>query len=382
MSGYFLVFFYAIYVLIVWFKDKTRLKIFITKKAMLSYFALFIMLLPVVIPYYVAANKFNAYFDIRDAIHFALQPEDLLFPNNHTRLEPVLLYLFRPLHYSPVGEVKVGYIGLVFSILSIVLLLYVVKNRKGLKSIFLAFFLSGVFGFLVSLGPALHLGRATIHVPFPIPLPYAILYYIAPGFGGFRNSARFEMMFILFFAVAIGFMLAHLFKKYRLSAKIFIYSVLIFGIIMEYKFPMEFYPVTQIKNFPPVYKWLTTTPENSKVIFLPIYNWNNKGVTKEIWREYYSSLAMRKMVNGASGISPMPWQEFVIKLQKNFPKNGVQELKDMGVNYIIVSTSDFDSDYKENLGNLAGDYVVSELLKNRLLKETAVLDTYHIFEFK
>jgi hypothetical protein len=124
LSGYFLVFFYAIYVLIVWFKDKTRLKIFITKKAMLSYFALFIMLLPVVIPYFVAANKFNAYFDIRDAIHFALQPEDLLFPNNHTRLEPVLLYLFRPLHYSPVGEVKVGYIGLVFSILSIVLLLY------------------------------------------------------------------------------------------------------------------------------------------------------------------------------------------------------------------------------------------------------------------
>src|SRR6185437_10531857 len=113
-------------------------------------------------------------------------------------------------------EFKPGYLGAVFSLLLLLTIGFTVKYRKEL-TIYEKIFLSIVFlGLILSFGPFLHLGRQTIHHPFPIPLPYLIFYYLLPGFQGFRNSQRWEMLFIIGMAIIISLTLASLLKKISL----------------------------------------------------------------------------------------------------------------------------------------------------------------------
>jgi hypothetical protein len=133
-----------------------------------------------------------------------------------TRLEPLLIKLSRIDSYPKNAEFKTGYIGLAFSILSLFTLIYFIR-RKEKNMYFNPFIITALIGLVLSLGPFLHINRQTIHHPFPIPLPYALFYYIAPGFQGFRNSARWEMLFVLCMAVAIAILLNRLLKNLLLG---------------------------------------------------------------------------------------------------------------------------------------------------------------------
>ena len=84
---------------------------------------------------------------------------------------------------------------------------------------------------------------------------------------------------------------------------------------------MKFYPVKSLNNFPKVYDFLSTTDSNSVSIMLPIYNWNSPNSHIELEREYYLTKNFRKTVNGYSGFSPFSWQDDVLYLFNNFPKN-------------------------------------------------------------
>jgi hypothetical protein len=103
---------------------------------------------------------------------------------------------------------------------------------------------------------------------------------------------------------------------------------------------------------------------------MPIYNWNKFQYTgQEIWREYYSSIEFRKMVNGYSGFSPPPWQTLVEDQYKNFPeKNTVAELKKLGITYIIVEKKAYDLLYADKQKNMQGSEVISLLEKDSSLK--------------
>ena len=181
---------------------------------------------------------------------------------------------------------KSGYLGFAFSILSIITLVYFFTRFKKKDFIFNSFGTIAVFGLIMSFGPALHWNGKTIHEPFPIILPYTLFYYIFPGFQGFRNSARWEMLFVLMMAVAASMLLFKLLKKLSPVKRSLIYIILMGLIIVEYNFPMKFMEVPQKKDFPKVYSWLSTTSQNAKIIELPIYNWNMWPYTQnEIWRE-------------------------------------------------------------------------------------------------
>lgn len=370
MTGYFLIFFFVLYICFMFFRDRQSLHIFTNKRNIAVIFVALALLIPIIIPYYQTSIKYHATRDIRDAVHFAIQPEDLLYSNEHTKLQMFLLNL--PLNqHSQNGEFKPGYLGLVFTLLSIFTIFFAFIKTKKKDLLLKLFTTTSLVGLLLSFGPALHLCRKTTHIPFPIPLPYTLFYYILPGFQGFRNSARFEMMFILFIAIAIAIILAKSLKRTNFMIRNTIYIFLIFGVFIEYGYPMKFQPVPQKNEFPEVFNWLNTTPKNSASIIMPIYNWNMPGSSAEFMRDYYSTANWRRTANGISGYTPPTWEKLVVRLHYNFPDiSSIKELKELGINYIIIDKSAYDKNVYDTLKTTPS---------LRLIKS---IQNFHVFEFK
>jgi len=382
LPGYFLLVFYSIYVIFQWFYDKKSLAIFFVKKNVAIILITFGLIVPLAIPYFQMSHQFHAVRDIRETIHFALQPEDLLYGNDQTNLQPVLKGLSNRNHYPKNAEIKTGYLGAIFTLLTIFTTIFTLINIQKTSKLFKVWTTTAVFGLLMSFGPFLHISRLTIHKPFPIPLPYLAFYYLAPGFQGFRNSARWEMLFILSMAIAISLVLNQLLLGQKTWKKLALYGVLFLGIFLEFHFPIYYSFIPQQKDFPKIYHWLNLTAKSSSFIFMPIYNWNSPNSGDEILREYYMTETFRPMVNGYSGYSPIPWQQFITDMN-NFPNDKtIQEIKQKNVTTIIVEKDKYDRDKKIDNKLLSGEEVLDELQANPSITFVAQIGTDYIFNFK
>lgn len=384
LPGYFILFSYLIIFSVFYFLNRKKALKVISKKILISFIISIIFLLPFITPYYFVSSEFHYTRDIRDAIDLALQPEDLFTANNFTRLQNILALITRRDSFSSSVSFKTGYLGGVFTVTAIITVFYFLKRIRKIKYEYLSLFIIAFLGLVLSLGPALHFNRSTIHYPFPIPLPYALFYYILPGFQGFRNSARFEMLFLICIAVLIAVFLNQLFKTSHWRK--IIYFLLLIGVVIEYPFPMHFVEVPQKKDFPKVYSYIDTLPMNMKIVEMPIFNWSMAPYkNQELLREYYSTTHYRKMVNGGSGFSPQPWQEMVTYILKNFPSTiSIDTLRTIGVTHIILHKSEYDFLFEKKfiLNNKVigpGERVLDDLRKSREIKLIKRIDNDYIF---
>ncbi|MEK7551602.1 MAG: hypothetical protein AAB532_03300 [Patescibacteria group bacterium] len=381
LPGYFISFFYAIYLIFSFFKDKKLFKNIVSKNNLLILVFFIILIIPIIKPYIDVDNKYYAKRDIRDSIHFALQPEDLIYPNEHTVLEPILLEISNWQKYLRTDEIKSGYMGLMFSVLGVFVIFYSIKKFRILNIVDRSFFITGILGLILSFGPALHFARQTIHSPFPIILPYALFYYIIPGFNGFRNSARWEILFMFCMAILISLTLSLILKNFKKAW--IIYIILIFGIVAEYNFPMKFYKVLSINNFPKVYQWMNTTSKDSVFVLMPIYNWNSPNSYIELERQYFYTKNFRKVINGYSGFSPLEWQENVLFFFNDFPNTkSLEKLKNIGVDYVIVNIDEYNNLYKNKYYRLGdGNFVISSLNKSSIIFFKEKIGQTYIYSF-
>jgi hypothetical protein len=380
LPAYFILFSLIIIFLFKWLENKKKCKTYFTRKNIVSLLLTFILLLPVTVPYIQVSHEFHYARDLRDSIHFALQPEDLLYPGVNTKLRNFLLANIPTNHYSQNNEFKTGYLGFIFSLLIIGTIIYLFRNRKTITFYEKNFITIALTGLILSFGPFLHLNRQTIHYPFPIPLPYLVFYYIMPGFQGFRNSQRWEMLFIIGAAILISLAISRVLKNFSIKNQLFIFILLAFSIVIEFS-PMSFISIPQKKDFPKIYSWMPITPKYATFIMLPIYNWNMPpNVEQELFREYYSTIEFRPMVNGYSGFSPPPWQDFIYFINKDFPKqNSINALSKMRVNYIIIDQMTYDKEHKLHPQNPTGKMIVAGLKKNKSLHFIRTVDTYSVF---
>ena len=329
LPSYF-IFFSGIILTIFYIFSSKNYKWLLSKRNIFLGLLTFLLTLPIAIPYFSVSKEFNYTRDIRDSIHFAFQPEDFLTAIPQDRFYSLISKLPVNNNLPQNAEIKSAFLGVTFSIIFILSLIYFFKKKVKKNYEILGILISALLGLVLSLGPFLHIHRLTIHHPFPIPLPYAVFYYLMPGFQGLRNSQRWIIFFILFAAVFVGFTLYQFFKKstYKKYVVCLILSILI---IIEFKPPIPFFPMPSIKNAPKIYSWLNTTSKNTSLIEMPIYNWDMYPyVQAELWREYYSTLNFRNEVNGTSGFTPPPWQNMVVNLMANFPSdNTIQTLKNL-----------------------------------------------------
>jgi hypothetical protein len=380
LPAYFILFSFIIILLFTWFENKKKFRSYFTKKNFLLVVISLLLMIPGILPYLRISQQFHYTRDLRDSIHFALQPEDLLYPGVNTRLYTILLSDVPTNHYSQNNEFKPGYLGIVFSLLVLLSIVYFFNKRKPVSLYEKTFLTIAITGLILSFGPLLHLNRQTIHHPFPIPLPYALFYYVMPGFEGFRNSQRWEMLFILGIVVFISLIMNTMLKNISLKKQIIFYSLLFIGIVAEFA-PMHYISVPQKKDFPKVYSWMATTPANTSFIILPIYNWNMPPfVQQEFYREYYSTVEFRPMVNGYSGFSPPPWQDFIYFMHNTFPKQiSIDKTQAMGVNYIIIDTKSYDVEYKTHQSHFNGSAILTKLKNNRSLMFIKTIGDYTVF---
>jgi hypothetical protein len=366
LPSYFIVFSFLIIALFMMRPFKKKIPQFISKKNSFLLVAAIICMIPLAIPYYSVSHEFHYVRDIRDTIHFALQPEDFLYPGNRTSINDFLMNAVPTNHYSQNNEFKPGYLGVVFSVLVLLTVIYLLKNRKRIGLYEKCFLTIALLGLILSLGPFLHIGRQTIHHPFPIPLPYLVFYYLFPGFNSIRDSGNWNMLFIIGISVVIALVLNNFLAKFSHKTQIFVYLVLLAGVVLELNFPLKLYSIPQVKDFPKVYSWMATTPQNAIFIELPIYNWNyTPYVQQELYREYFGTINFRRTVNGYTGFSPPPWQDFISDMHQNFPSDkSIQKIQKLGVQYIIINKNDFDAEYRAKFEKYNGDEVIQILKKD------------------
>lgn len=338
LPGYFLILCYGVIVVMYFFTKKNVLQKLLSGKIIFIIGIAAFMTIVLGLPYFNTSKTFHYVRDIRDTIHFANRPEYTFYPNSRTRLEQILL---NTIYKNDKGPYRYdGYWGLPLLILFILSSIAFFRIKKENKFFPTLFILIGISSFILSMGPAFQWGGKVIKHPFIIPLPYAILYYLIPGFNGIRNSARWEMLTIFAVSVFIGLLLSEVLKK---KNKLWIVFIVV-GILAEVNFPLKYVPIPTIKEFPKVYAFINSLPKDATIIEMPIFSWDVQPYSNiEFMREYFSTIHFRRMVNGYSGFSPHEWELNTKFLTKEFPdKNTLQYLKQIKVQYIILHKADYD----------------------------------------
>lgn len=267
-----------------------------------------VILAPFLFPYFLVSRQYHYVRPITDAIHFSLFWGDLFTRGSQ------------------------GYLGTVFLALVVVAIW---KRRRDF------WFWLAVISLVMALGPALHLIPTTVHIgPLrAIPLPYAIFYYLVPGFSGFRTPSRW----ILLMALGLVIFSTRILK----NKPVWILAAIGFLVILEINYPFKFYQVPPREKFPAVQQWLVTNYVGASIAQFPIYGWWDPSTTLragnpvdglglETLREYYSTIHWHPMYNGYSGFSPKEWEDSVKWLQKNCPsENCLRFLKTKGIKLVI-----------------------------------------------
>jgi len=232
------------------------------------------------------------------------------------------------------------------TVLSIIGLFIALRKKK---RIYIVFFLIGLVTFLLSFGPdqEIRIGEKL----FTITLPYYYLYYVYPLIQIVRVPARFSIFFILSLTVLSSYALSNIKGKKQHIIYGCIFLTFLFE-IWQYNTPYVTVPTKD--TLPPVYQWLTTTPENAIIVELPVKS-IYKGIlmekqlmmpyaqltedhvyAMETYRIYFSSFHGKRMLNGYSGFFPTVYNDNVNYLEFFPTPDSMYALKSRHVRYILI----------------------------------------------
>ncbi len=182
-----------------------------------------------------------------------------------------------------------------------------------------------IVGLILAMGPTLKWQGKTVKIAgrYPIPMPYAVLYYTVPGMNAFRTPSRWIWVFGFGATGLIGLGLTGT-KKAKLAGLMGCLVVAIAGGTRLEKWR----PMPGTNSFPPVYKWLVNQP-GKVVLEVPVYLWGEHEQIEE-YRMVYSLMHKKRLVNGFSGFTPPDFIKNVAGI------NNGGYLKMRGVDYVIV----------------------------------------------
>lgn len=346
LPGYFIIFsclailiFYAI-------KQQLQWKKIFRKKIFAIILVTFLITFTLAYPYFKTSETFNYKRDIRDTIHFANRPEYFFYPNNKTRLQEMIKNI---IYKNDKGPYKYdGYWG--FGILSLALFSIIFFKKIYNKKNALIFLIIAISSFVLSLGPAWQWQGKVVKLPFIIPLPYAAFYYLVPGFAGFRNSARWEVLSVFAMSIFIGIVTSSLLKKRSILFSFLFTFFVGLIVLVEINWPFSYVSVPKTAYYPQIHQYLNTLPHSSRLLFLPIYPWYMSPYSNiEFERELFSTLHYKKMVNGYSGFSPVEWENMAATVNIVFPDfDTIKYLKKIGITHIIINKNEYSDLYKNN----------------------------------
>lgn len=267
-----------------------------------------IALAPVLIPFMRVSERYEYVRSIREAAHFSLSLDQLA----GDFISPLLF-----------GVIGLGGVAAFY------------YRKKGLYDKKL--WILGLGLLVLALGPVLKWQGETVKIPFPIPLPYSVLYYLVPPLQAFRAVIRFIVpgSVVLLGAAVYGLRLMPHRSLLSLSG--------LMVVLMLVWFPRITVADMATKDEYPHYVYWLRDQAEGVVIELPIFRWGSDEFSKnETQRMLYQTVHTKPLVNGYSGFSPPEWEKMVALMQEMDVGQAMMDyLREYGAEYVVIHPGEY-----------------------------------------
>ncbi len=201
--------------------------------------------------------------------------------------------------------------------------------------------------FILSLGPRLYLAPGQ-PAGLDLPLPYAWLYALVPGFKALRAPVRFDALVMLALAVLAGYGVSCLSCKLQVSScKLQVAGCLLLLVTLE----SLVWPAARVEKVPvgsavpPVYRWLAEQPPGP-VLELPMA-FTPGG--PQLDYQYLSTYHWHPTPDGYSGFIPPKHGQIVYEMERFPSERSVSLLQALGVQYAVVHTDRYPADRRQGM---------------------------------
>ena len=195
----------------------------------------------------------------------------------------------------------------------------------------------GVSGLVLSLGPVLQVAGDRVW----IPLPYALCYYVIPGFASMRTPGRFAVLVALAAAILAGSGFDAVRRRFPSLGPTFLAATLLVAGALAWSPTLPFVRFPDRASMPPVYGWLAAQPDSLPVLELPILGRERAWGPKEVRRQIYVLYHRKPRLDGTSGFTSNRYQAFR-RAMRAFPaREAIRRAYEMGARRLIVHYADY-----------------------------------------
>jgi hypothetical protein len=205
-------------------------------------------------------------------------------------------------------------------------------------------FLSAV-GFVMSLGPVLHVAGRLLW----IPLPYALAYWALPGFSSMRAPARLSVLVVLGLVVIAGYSWGWIRKRNATLASWLAALALVFLFVEAWIRPIPTVSIPKLDRIPRVYSWLARQPAGTPFLEIPVPRENSDETPIDSYRQMFVLAHGQPRLDGLSGFTSRSYRSFRIAMQ-HFPDDpSIDTLERMGAKLVIAHLGDVPPERRDDL---------------------------------
>jgi hypothetical protein len=205
-------------------------------------------------------------------------------------------------------------------------------------------FLSAV-GFVMSLGPVLHVGGRLLW----IPLPYALAFWIFPGFSSMRAPARLSVLVVLGLVVIAGHGWGWIRKQNATLASWLAVLAIPFLFAESWIRPIPTASIPKLDRIPQVYSWLASEPAGTPFLEIPVPREDSDETAIDAYRQMFVLAHGQPRLDGSSGFTSPRYRSFRITMQ-DFPDGpSIDALERMGAKLVVVHLGDVPRERRDDL---------------------------------
>jgi hypothetical protein len=197
-------------------------------------------------------------------------------------------------------------------------------------------------GFVLSLGPILHVAGTKIW----IPLPNIALHLLIPGYSSLRAPARFAVVTLLGLVVLAGLGYRALSERLDHAStarvrRVALASIALLTGLSIWSHPIPLLPLPMPATQAEAYRWLASQPRDRPVVEIPVPAVDADESELHALRQFAVLNHGHPRVDGCSGFVSNRYKRFRTTVQSFPAPQSLEAMKQMGVSYVLVHYGDF-----------------------------------------
>jgi hypothetical protein len=205
----------------------------------------------------------------------------------------------------------------------------------------------GISGFTLSLGPVLKVAGKLLW----IPLPYAGLFYVVPGFASMRAPGRLAVLVLLAAATLAGMGYDALRRRLASTAfaRLAFPVALGVAVIATWSVPLPQVDFPKRRDLPPIYEWLARQPGDLAMLDLPVPREEWQEGAREVTRQLYAIYHKKPRVDSVSGFVSPSHRRFREVMQRFPAPEAIAAAFERDTRIIVVHYGDWPPPERERL---------------------------------